>query len=91
MRDRWWEEAACDGVDTELFFPNLRRGPNNRNSLPKVIYEYCLKCPVMHECLEDELKFTRDSVYHSYGVWGGTTEPMRQEIMQRRQRSNYAS
>ena len=37
----------------------------------------CIECPAMQACLEWGLAHER------YGVWGGTTPPMRHKIRQR--------
>ena len=74
----WWAGAACEGLDTYLFFPE--RGKSNRRAK-----QLCMECPVIDDCLEYAMK-TRQK----YGVWGGLGEEQRrklhEEIAQRRRR-----
>lgn len=72
---RWWERAACRGMDTEMFFPS--RGANIEPAI-----EVCRTCPVRAECLEDQL--THRSVGADFGVWGGTSGRERARISSRR-------
>lgn len=68
----WRDDAACLGVDPELFHPG-----NARDARPAK--RICAVCPVRAECLavalpEPDLR----------GVWGGTSEHERR-IMRREQ------
>lgn len=65
---RWWERAACRGLDTELFFPDRGESPAEAKAV-------CATCPVTEDCLwfalgkaDDELRPQRS------GIWGGETE-----------------
>jgi WhiB family transcriptional regulator, redox-sensing transcriptional regulator len=79
--DDWMSEAACQGVDPDLFFPE--RGENTDNSEAKAV---CRKCPVREDCLEHAL------VNHEhYGIWGGTSERERKRIRRIRARLAQAS
>ncbi|WP_157405234.1 WhiB family transcriptional regulator [Actinopolyspora halophila] len=70
----WRRHAACAGADPELFSVqhqktlnrvgyDLRRHPVTRQAL-----EYCDRCPVKQECLNDALTETG---FAAVGIWGG--------------------
>jgi WhiB family transcriptional regulator, redox-sensing transcriptional regulator len=74
----WQLRGACRGADSTLFFhPEGERGParSARETAAKAV---CARCPVVEECLRQALA-TREP----YGVWGGTTESEREEILGR--------
>jgi WhiB family redox-sensing transcriptional regulator len=74
----WQLRGACRGEDSALFFhPEGERGParSARETAAKAV---CVRCPVIEECLRQAL-VTREP----YGVWGGTTESEREEILAR--------
>jgi WhiB family redox-sensing transcriptional regulator len=83
----WQAEAACRGIDPELFFPE--RGGDT--DTPKRV---CAKCPVRGECLEHALRYRE-----RWGVWGGASDKERRSIIRTRaqrlrreqQRGNVAS
>lgn len=88
MTDRWWEKAACSGEDPERFFPPNKKGVKSKkfleDDLPDVIYEFCNKCPVEKDCLKDAMKMqSLNRISTIFGIWGGTTEYMRREILKR--------
>jgi WhiB family redox-sensing transcriptional regulator len=64
-RPRWWTEAACRGVGTELFFGPAGQGteqvPARRQREAKA-KQYCASCPVAVDCLADALKFGDDGI-----------------------------
>lgn len=69
---RWREDAACRGVDTDVFFP-----VTDEEAAPaKAI---CATCPVREECLEFALETRQEE-----GVWGGLTETERRRLRRRR-------
>jgi WhiB family redox-sensing transcriptional regulator len=68
---RWWHDnAACQGVDPDLFFPVGTTGP----ALSQLNHakEVCANCPVQRLCLEWAMTTGID-----HGVWGGTSEEER--------------
>lgn len=67
----WGLEAACRGMDPEVFFPP---GDADVSEALRV----CRVCPVRQECLEWAL-----STRERFGIWGGTTEQERRRIMRR--------
>lgn len=71
----WREDAACLGVDPDVFFPpehTVTRGPG-RNAEARRL---CASCPVIDECGADAVK-TGD-VYH--GFRAGKSPPGRREL-----------
>lgn len=61
----WWSDnAACAGMDTEVFFPKSRgRGTV---ALKLKAMQICRGCPVRQRCLE-----SATAHYEQNGVWGG--------------------
>jgi hypothetical protein len=85
--DHWWDHAACAGEDVEQFFPEEKRGPKKKNfkSLPDVIWAFCAICPVRQDCLKDAMKKSSLDRYNTtFGIWGGTTKRMRDEILNKK-------
>lgn len=70
-RDRWWERAACKGMDTALWYP--QRGDTHGHAR-----SICEQCPVQEQCRQEA--FDR---HETFGIWGGTSE--RQRKKQRKQ------
>jgi hypothetical protein len=71
---RLWEKAMCRGIDTEVFYPVQELFTRDEE---RMIEKMCIECPVMMACLEWGLAHER------YGVWGGTTPPMRHKMRKR--------
>lgn len=63
---RWRDDAACLGLDTELFFP-----VDNRAQSVETPRRVCRGCPVRAECLADAL--AKEEPARRFGVVGGTT------------------
>jgi WhiB family transcriptional regulator, redox-sensing transcriptional regulator len=79
MFDGWWDLAACQAADPELFFPVSGSGRALADTArAKVI---CSSCRVRRKCLDYALD-TRQP----HGVWGGRTEEERRQIVTARQR-----
>ncbi|GAA1383178.1 hypothetical protein GCM10009613_12230 [Pseudonocardia kongjuensis] len=70
---RWREDAACSGLDTELFFPVDERAESVEP--PRRV---CRGCPVRAACLADVLA-TEDPA-RRYGITGGTTPAERRTL-----------
>lgn len=75
--DRWWEQAACKGMDIDLFI--FEFGERHINRKIKEAKAVCALCPVKSECLAEALKFsiTRQDCC---GIWGGLTFKERQRL-----------
>lgn len=73
-RPWWWEEAACRGLGTPLFFgdDNIET-VSSRRRRERAAKQVCATCPVTVECLADALKFADE------GVRGGLTRYERQQ------------
>jgi WhiB family redox-sensing transcriptional regulator len=65
---RWRQEAACRGVDLDLFYPE-------RGESADPAREVCAACPVRQPCLEYAL-----SNRITHGIWGGLTERERRPL-----------
>jgi WhiB family redox-sensing transcriptional regulator len=63
----WREQAACQGMDTDLFYPT------EESDLKPYIRLICARCPVRVECLNESMRVSED-----YGVWGGYLPRTRQ-------------
>jgi WhiB family redox-sensing transcriptional regulator len=65
---RWQDDAACVGMDTNLFYPE---GCGTKPSL--LVLETCARCPVSGQCLDDAVAHADE-----HGVWGGVSARKRQ-------------
>lgn len=70
---RWWELAACQTADPELFFPVSETGPARRQ-LDRA-KSVCAGCDVRQLCLDYAL-----ASREANGVWGGLTEDERKGL-----------
>ena len=71
----WRQQAACRGVEAEVFYP----ASEEEADVAKAI---CSVCSVRQACLEYALaKRERE------GVWGGATERERRRLIRQRRRS----
>lgn len=66
-----WKGAICRGIDTDVFYPQKELFSRDEERMFK---RMCGDCPVVQACLEWGIAHER------YGVWGGTTPPMRHKI-----------
>lgn len=73
----WQQNAACLGLDVELFFPEERGGQATANQAKQV----CAGCPVKAECLNYALE---ERIGH--GIWGGMDINERQKLSDGRRR-----
>lgn len=71
-RMEWVYQAACVGVDPEIFFPDHDKVAE---MAAKAI---CLGCPVQDECRMSAPE---------YGIWAGETEDERRSRMRREARA----
>ncbi len=75
----WWDLAACQSADPELFFPVSAVGAGLADiEQAKAI---CARCVIRPQCLD----FALDS-RQSHGIWGGASEDERRAIAARRRR-----
>ena len=68
IQEEWMEDAACLGVDPDLWFPS--RGSTGTRA--KAI---CAGCPVRVECLDYALENNEQ-----HGIWGGLDLPERRRV-----------
>lgn len=73
----WRQEASCQGMDGELFFPVGSSPEAVRQT--KEAKQVCGRCPVKDDCLVWAMR-TRQAA----GVWGGKTENERRTMQNRR-------
>ena len=70
LLDRSWvSEAACKGVDVNVFHPVRGVGMHEDQSLAT---RYCAECPVKQSCLEYAVKGLI-----KVGIWGGLSSKQR--------------
>ena len=72
-RGPWTEQAACRGIDTEIFYPTAPAEEAEALSI-------CATCPVRAQCLDYAIRNRETS-----GIWGGTTPEERRR--RRRERA----
>lgn len=76
----WRNEAACRGMDPELFFsPDLFETKQEKDEREAVAKAACARCNVRSQCLEYAIK-----AQERYGIWGGLTEQERRAVVRRR-------
>ncbi len=63
-RERWWESAACRGMDTEQFFTDR---------IPDAIRDACAACPVVRDCLVEEVGMAPADVHGYRGALDAAT------------------
>ena len=68
MNLEWQEQAACAGMDTDLFYyAPLERGPAKALRI-QIAKSVCNTCPVKAKCLDNALKHQ-----DNHSIQGGTT------------------
>ncbi|HEU5484130.1 MAG TPA: WhiB family transcriptional regulator [Microlunatus sp.] len=80
----WYDYAACQEKDPELFFPIGTTGPAVLQL--EEAKRVCASCPVKSLCLEWAMLARID-----YGVWGGLSEDERRTLKRRNSRDRPAS
>lgn len=73
------DNAACRGVDLDLFFPDNSHGQADYERREAAAKMVCASCIVKLECLEYALDNNIDS-----GVWGGFSERERRRARRRK-------
>lgn len=77
MNQTWRANAACTGIDPEIFYPASEDEADAARA--KVV---CGECVVREACLEHALV-----VREKDGVWGGATERERRRMIRQRRRT----
>lgn len=81
----WFEDAACRGVDTEVFFPPERIGRGGGHGYDaRPALALCRRCPVRQACLDAALDEEKNAPSSTYGIRGGLTQDERRQILRRR-------
>ena len=71
--ETWRADAACSGIDSELFFP-----PGEDADASAAAKEICAVCPVRDACLQYAV-----STNQTEGVWGGLDANERRRMRRR--------
>lgn len=76
MNSDWLQSAACRGVPSEIFYPELpeRGGAGDY----RAALALCAQCPVKTECLAEELGYGR---FDQHGIRGGLTSSARRSLL----------
>jgi Transcription factor WhiB len=69
--EEWKLEAACQGIDTEIFFVENGKYSDHQS---EIIKRMCNGCSVKVECLAYAIK------YDMYGMWAGTSRSERKKL-----------
>lgn len=77
---RWQDDAACIGIDPDLFYPG--KGDDQSEAVAT-----CHGCPVREECLE----YSLTPPIETFGIWGGLNERQRRRERIRRSRGSAAA
>jgi WhiB family redox-sensing transcriptional regulator len=72
------DEAACGGMDTDIFFPEHLTKEN-----ANLAKEVCSGCPIALQCL------TFAVVNTEHGIWGGSTLEERKRLRQPERRVEF--
>jgi len=64
----WTNDAACLGIDTEIFFPERKEDEDMATRI-------CAGCAVRDDCLEQALKFNE-----AHGIFGGLPARERRKV-----------
>lgn len=75
MAGSWQEDAACKGIDIEMFF-SLDDEDQAR------ALDLCRACDVQQDCLRTAIEQRE-----MYGIWGGTREAERRSIIREHRRA----
>lgn len=69
----WTMDAACIGLETDMFFPRGQHSPGIR--------KVCGSCPVADECLSAAMMEEKGKDrFHRHGLRGGLTPEQRYEL-----------
>lgn len=75
-KGRELQEAACEGMDTNYFYPPENRGRGTEHNLRVVAAKkVCGGCPIASQCLDYALRTDE-----RWGIWGGLTVEERDRL-----------
>lgn len=69
----WLVDAACRGLDADLFYPD--KGRTDEAAAAKTV---CRRCTVRAECLDYAMRNVE-----KYGIWGGFSDRERRALRRR--------
>ena len=85
----WKEQAACTGMPSEMFFPEVDTFfPHTLRARENKAKAVCAKCPVDMECLNDALM--NNTYDDDWGIFGGLTADERRALRRARRRPGYS-
>lgn len=70
----WRADAACSGVDSDIFFPTIVDDPKSVAQAKEI----CAECPAKDACLQYALATNQTA-----GVWGGLDAGDRRRMRRR--------
>ena len=81
--DKWIDQAACRGMDTDLFFPvtadSMPRTARQLSTLrrnTRAAAAVCERCPVSQECLDYGLRTRSTGVFGGHYLHVNTSKPL---------------
>jgi WhiB family redox-sensing transcriptional regulator len=72
VQEPWRQEAACRGLDPDMFFPQYQDQEEEAKQV-------CRTCPVADECLDYAITHKEE-----HGIWGGMNHKERNAAKRRR-------
>ncbi|MBX6389798.1 MAG: WhiB family transcriptional regulator [Frankia sp.] len=75
MNTDWMDQAACAGVDVEVFYPPV----GDQDSYRQIRAVYCGPCPVRRECLAFAVAAEPADLAKRHGMFGGLTPAQRHD------------
>jgi WhiB family redox-sensing transcriptional regulator len=70
-----WDQAACRGQDTRIFFEHEDVRAARRLAALEKARKFCHQCPIKRDCLDYAV-----ATGQQFGVWGGLTAAERLEL-----------
>lgn len=71
----WRADAACRGLDPNLWFPGRWEGPADFKTAAEA-RAICHQCPVRQECADYAVETNQE-----FGIWGGVSRRTRKQII----------
>lgn len=72
-REDWEKDAACRGMDPNVFFPNIEA---TYETDKEIALRVCSNCPVRAQC-----RSKGRTNLEEYGIWGGEDDEERYEAL----------
>jgi WhiB family redox-sensing transcriptional regulator len=84
-RPDWFAEAACKGMDTNLWFPEADE-PDSAGWRARAV---CSGCPVNRQCFD--WSNNSNPIIERFGIWGGKGERARRLFRRHRREAREAA